>query len=332
VNVGDFTQCGGTSIQILFSQFLRALSVAIAVSVAVLWWMFPTSWYRWIVQDVMAVAVTLYILRQVQLPNLQAATALLGLAFLYDVFFVYISPLLFGSNVMVSVASGVGLDDDSPLVTDENYCEKYPDYVDCATTTLPMLIYVPAFLTWDTDDNAILGLGDIVLPGLLLTWAARYDLRRYGSLYTERAGNGYFPMVGMGYAFGLCLAQIAVELFNSGQPALFYVVPCTLGLVLYRAYESDNLGMLWQRLPPMRSIGLLLNEQQRQQIRDGEGSIVGATAVWTNDSRLAGAGAGAGAKNDGDGDGDDDDRSVHSLHGYDLESTRSASDKNTTYF
>lgn len=71
---------------------------------------------------------------------------------------------------MVTVATG-------PTVTyhsDENFCEKYPTNSDCDTNTLPMLIVVPTFSSYLSSES-LLGLGDIVLPGLLLVWAARYS-------------------------------------------------------------------------------------------------------------------------------------------------------------
>lgn len=62
----------------------------------------------------------------------------------------------------------------------------------------------------------MLGLGDIVLPGLLLVWAARLDLRRHGSLTSDEAGKGYFAMALAGYALGLMLANFAVQYFQTG--------------------------------------------------------------------------------------------------------------------
>jgi hypothetical protein len=53
---------------------------------------------------------------------------LIGLAFFYDVFFVFITPYIFGSSIMVQVASGPAV----PLHNDENFCEKYPTNKDCA--------------------------------------------------------------------------------------------------------------------------------------------------------------------------------------------------------
>ena len=92
----------------------------------------------------------------------------LGLAFCYDVFFVFLSPYVFGSSVMVTVASGQTLTAHS----DENFCEKYPSDSDCNINTLPMLMIVPTFSSYLSSES-LLGLGDIVLPGLLLVWAAR---------------------------------------------------------------------------------------------------------------------------------------------------------------
>ena len=87
----------------------------------------------------------------------------------YDVFFVFISPYVFGSSVMVTVATGSS----GTIHTDENYCEKYPTDSDCDLNSLPMLLVVPTFSGYLSSES-LLGLGDIVLPGLLLVWAARY--------------------------------------------------------------------------------------------------------------------------------------------------------------
>jgi signal peptide peptidase-like 2B len=45
-------------------------------------------------------------LQVIKLPNLKIASLLLSLAFFYDIFFVFISPLFFEESVMVRVASG----------------------------------------------------------------------------------------------------------------------------------------------------------------------------------------------------------------------------------
>ena len=272
-----------------YTRLLAVASVALSMTVPVLWYLFPTSSFRWLLQDLMGASVCIFFLQAVRVPSLKVATALLCFAFVYDVFFVFISPLVFGTSVMMSVASGGSVDDSSPLSTDENFCEKYPDYKECAITNVPMLMYIPAFWTWETNANSMLGLGDIVLPGLLLVWTARYDLRRYGSLSCEKAGDGYFPMAMAGYAFGLCLAQLAVEIFNYGQPALLYIVPCVLAPVLYRSNRSGTLPLLWEALPPMKSIGLPLDAEAQEKIAS-EDDVFNTTAMWP----AANGGAGGG--------------------------------------
>jgi hypothetical protein len=58
-------------------------------------------------------------------------------------------------------------------------CEKYPDDEACKSTTLPMLLAVTTFSSFESSES-MLGLGDIVLPGLLLAWTARYLLHSSG--------------------------------------------------------------------------------------------------------------------------------------------------------
>jgi hypothetical protein len=56
--------------------------------------------------DFLGVSVSLLCLRLIMLPNLQVAVMLLGMAFCYDKFFVFVSPLPFDSSVMEQVAVG----------------------------------------------------------------------------------------------------------------------------------------------------------------------------------------------------------------------------------
>lgn len=55
----------------------------------------------------------------------QVATVLLALAFSYDIFWVFVSPQLFGESVMVKVATG------GDITEDPTFCEKYPDQSGC---------------------------------------------------------------------------------------------------------------------------------------------------------------------------------------------------------
>jgi len=201
-----------------------------------LWWLYVRSSaaYAWVLQDLFGVCLCVLFLDTLKVNSLKVATALLCLAFCYDIFFVFLSPYLFGASVMVRVATGPGPSRDA------DYCGKYPGDADCASTALPMLLMLPEF--GGRGGFTMLGLGDVVLPGLLVSFAARFEASRS----PPRASQKYFVLMVFGYAVGLAMANVAVALTQLGQPALLYLVPCTLGLFLAVARHDGNLGVLWR--------------------------------------------------------------------------------------
>ncbi|KAE9615612.1 putative peptidase A22B, signal peptide peptidase [Lupinus albus] len=58
--------------------------------------------------------------------------------------------------------------------------------------------------------------------------------------------NGYFLWLVIGYGFGLIITYLGLYLMNgNGQPALLYLVPCTLGLVIILGLIRGELKSLW---------------------------------------------------------------------------------------
>ncbi len=55
----------------------------------------------------------------------------------------------------------------------------------------------------------------------------------------------------MGYAIGLLMANVCVVLMNYGQPALLYIVPCTLGSLILVGHFDGNLKALWDGPVPV---------------------------------------------------------------------------------
>merc|ERR1711957_498502 len=109
--------------------------------------------------------------RTLRLPNLRVAAILLCTMFFFDIFWVFISPLLFsGKSVMVEVATGGGTNE-----------------------AVPMLIRVPT-VGESGGGERMLGFGDIALPGLLISYLLRYD-----SLESKTYRNGYFIPGVLGY-------------------------------------------------------------------------------------------------------------------------------------
>ena len=221
----------------------------------------------WVLQDLLGVSFMAHVLRGIRLPNLKVACILLPCCFLYDVFWVFIQPLLLGGkSVMVSVATGQGRSSSH------------------ASGTLPMLLTVPR-LNSPLGGYSLLGYGDVVLPGLLIAFTLRRDLwarlrasaeRRFGGagraehqlteigvddppkdvllrlLAAQGTASGgtrsyAIPCVAA-YVMGLALTFIALKLNvggQRGQPALLYLVPSTLGVVSFEAIRRGEWRGLW---------------------------------------------------------------------------------------
>ncbi|POM74579.1 Signal peptide peptidase-like, aspartyl protease family A22B, partial [Phytophthora palmivora] len=185
-----------------------------SVTIAIVWYLHRRSY--WVLQDIMGISLCFVFLRTVQLPNLKVATILLTLAFCYDVFFVFLSPIFFGSSVMEDVAT------------------EYPACVD--PEPMPMLLVLPRILDW-AGGVSMLGLGDIILPGMLLSFTLRFD-------YAHGSTN-YFRLMAVGYAVGLALANLAVMVTEMGQPALMYLVPTTLGSLTIASKRNGHFRTMW---------------------------------------------------------------------------------------
>jgi len=219
--------------------------------------------FYWIVQDLMGACVCIAFLTVIRMNSIKVGTVLLVTAFVYDIFFVFITPHIFGESIMVTVATGGG------QAQDPYYCEKYPSEGDCNNTPLPMLFAIPKINDW-RGGLSMLGLGDIVIPGLICCFAARLDSAKHlansrrAREQTERDGtgeipnaeekracssrllSGYFSPIIMAYAIGLMLATIAVYLMKRGQPALLYIVPLTLCTMVLKGSINNELRDLWK--------------------------------------------------------------------------------------
>ncbi|XVE84535.1 hypothetical protein DITRI_Ditri17bG0021000 [Diplodiscus trichospermus] len=182
--------------------------------------------YSWVGQNILGICLMITILQLARLPNIKVATVLLCCAFVYDIFWVFLSPLIFHQSVMIAVARG-----------DNTGGE-----------TIPMLLRVPKlFDPWGGYD--MIGFGDILFPGLLVAFAFRYDKEN-----KKHLANGYFLWLLVGYGFGLFFTYLGLYLMDGhGQPALLYLVPCTLGLCVVLGLVRGELGGLWNYSPESSS-------------------------------------------------------------------------------
>jgi len=129
-----------------------------------------------------------------------------------------------------------------------------------------------------TDDGAralaMLGLGDIVLPGLVIAMALRWDLWRFyeiqrrallraakqsaGELskdeicalkprYNKKADfpKPYFKASVVGYTLGMLTTLGVMHVFKHAQPALLYLVPAVLISVWGTALVKGEARVMW---------------------------------------------------------------------------------------
>ncbi|KAI5402104.1 variant 4, Signal peptide peptidase-like 3 [Lathyrus oleraceus] len=185
---------------------------------AVIWAITRRESFSWFGQDVLGICLMITVLQLARLPNIKVATVLLCCAFVYDIFWVFISPVIFQKSVMITVARG----------------DK------AGGEAIPMLLRFPRPSDpWGGYD--MIGFGDILFPGLLVSFTRRFDKNNNKGVF-----DGYFLWLVVGYGFGLIFTYLGLYLMNGhGQPALLYLVPCTLGVAVVLGCIRGELEAIW---------------------------------------------------------------------------------------
>nr|XP_012803439.2 signal peptide peptidase-like 2B isoform X2 [Jaculus jaculus] len=206
-------------------QVHMLLLALLCIAVSVVWGIFRNEdQWAWVLQDTLGIAFCLYMLKTIRLPTFKACTLLLVVLFVYDVFFVFITPFLTksGNSIMVEVATGPA---------DSATREK-----------LPMVLKVPRLnaspLALCDRPFSLLGFGDILVPGLLVAYCHRFDIQ-------VQSSRIYFMASTIAYGLGLLVTFAALVFMQRGQPALLYLVPCTLLTSCAVALWRRELGAFW---------------------------------------------------------------------------------------
>eukprot|EP00850_Spirogloea_muscicola_P009290 SM000052S17682 [mRNA] locus=s52:53715:56032:- [translate_table: standard] len=186
-----------------------------------------------------AACIVTELLQLVSLSSFPIAAAMLSGLLLYDVFWVFGSPHIFGESVMVTVATSASLDG-------------------------PMKLVFPHWSALATKPYSILGLGDIAAPGLLMALMLRFDQSQSsairpskqlvggdeeGPLAAPEAGAAawskyYFLASVASYTFGLAVTIGVNATTGAAQPALLYLVPSVLSGISLAALLRSELGLL----------------------------------------------------------------------------------------
>jgi len=205
---------------------------------------------HWILMDALGMGLCVAFIAFVRLPSLKVSTLLLTGLLIYDVFWVFFSSYIFNSNVMVKVATRPA---DNPVGVMAKKLHITGFVRDAPKLSLPGKLVFPSMQ--NSGHFSMLGLGDIVMPGLLLCFVLRYDSYKKSQLTNAECGLPppphplnrvtYFHCSLIGYFVGLLTATVSSEVFQAAQPALLYLVPFTLLPLLVMAYLKGDLRRMW---------------------------------------------------------------------------------------
>ncbi|XP_077317610.1 signal peptide peptidase-like 3 isoform X1 [Lithobates pipiens] len=223
------------------------LSFSLSVMLVLIWVLTG----HWLLMDALAMGLCVAMIAFVRLPSLKVSCLLLSGLLIYDVFWVFFSAYIFNSNVMVKVATQPA---DNPLDVLSRKLHLGPNVGrDVPRLSLPGKLVFPS----STGSHfSMLGIGDIVMPGLLLCFVLRYDNYKKQATADACGAPGanisgrmqrvsYFHCTLIGYFVGLLTATVASRIHRAAQPALLYLVPFTLLPLLTMAYLKGDLRRMW---------------------------------------------------------------------------------------
>lgn len=150
-----------------------------------------TGW--WVCNNLIGISLCISGIAMLKIKDFKTGLLVLWGLFIYDCFWV------FKTDVMVSVAKGLN----SPIKL------QFP--------------VSPAL-----DKFSILGLGDMIIPGIFVAQCLKFDVDRF--LLTKRKSmtglkSTYFDLAMIGYALSIITTFVFMVWFEHAQPALLYIVP-----------------------------------------------------------------------------------------------------------
>ena len=205
-----------------YSQYDLIL-ILISLSVVSIWLLTK----HWFLNNILGFCLVFTALSILHINNLKLCTYILAMTFLYDIFWVFISPVIFEKNVMETAA---------------------------VQLNLPIKLEIPVFLGSNPiKDCVFLGLGDIIIPGLLVKFCKNLDNSKIIKIY--------FPCSILLYIVGLLLCGMILVIFNSPQPALFYLCPIMIIGIIFLSFSRNEFKEIWKGEHNIEHININRNSQ-----------------------------------------------------------------------
>jgi minor histocompatibility antigen H13 len=217
---------------------LAGLAAGAAGAAVAAWWC-ATS--HWLASNLLGLAFCVVGLASMNAGSVKNSTLVLVGLFVYDIFMVFGTGYLLGSH-KVSIMEEVATRVEGPI---------------------KLLFPLPAEdARGRPSPYSMLGLGDIIVPGIHLALLLRFD----GALRAEARGAAaapaaaaagereqdddaptpYFNAGLLAYALGIVATNVSMHTMNTAQPALLFLVPAVLALPAGLALARGQLLRLWE--------------------------------------------------------------------------------------
>jgi len=182
------------------------------ISCCILIWYLWTK--HWVANNLVAYCFAIQAIARIKIGNYKAVCTLLSGLFFYDIFWV------FATEVMVTVARSFDA---------------------------PIKLMIPKALFAKEYSFSMLGLGDIVLPGVFIAFLLRYDsFRVFGNEKPTKAfPKTFFSVCFISYFIGLVATILVMHTFQAAQPALLYLSPACILSSLLTAVVYKNVNQLF---------------------------------------------------------------------------------------
>jgi len=151
------------------------------------------SWFftkNWILNNVLGICMAFVFLKTLRLNQLLPGILLLCLLFFYDIFWVFYSPSITGGkSVMIEVATGF----DAPI---------------------KILMPHISLRDYPTQNCSLLGLGDIVIPGLYIGFLIRFGRQINIKSGLQEPVTIYRNVALLFYSLALCTCGLCLWLYK----------------------------------------------------------------------------------------------------------------------
>ena len=180
---------------------------------------------HWILNDLICFCLAFTTLSFIILKSFMLCFVCLFAFFAYDTFWVFYSEKIFTENVMVVAATSI---------------------------QIPIKIEFPILFSNNPIKNCmLLGLGDILLPGMVIKYCRRFDIlkkkmdKKKIGFRKKKSKMGFYFFNLILYFVSVVLAMSMMFIFNHGQPVLFYISPIFILGLMGKAYYDGCFGIFW---------------------------------------------------------------------------------------